>query len=245
MKRQNNWTLEVLLLLLGVLFFLSSCSNMCSDSEWGSGPIVSEERDVAAFHSIEILGSCHVIFVKDLQQELFVEAESNILPLIKTWVTNDGTLIIENKKDFHSNKGVTVYASMCDIRRFSIVGAGKIVGEQPFSCNELSLSIDGAGKMEMHVDANNIISRIAGGGDISLTGTTGFHNFEIAGAGILNALNLAASSYKIHIAGAGTCHIHVKDALYVVLDGAGIVYYKGDPGVVDSQITGAGTLIKL
>lgn len=99
--------------------------------------------------------------------------------------------------------------------------------------------------MEMHVDANNIISRIAGGGDISLSGTTVSHDFEIAGAGILNAPNLTASSYKIHIAGAGTCHIHVKDALYVVLNGAGIVFYKGDPEILDSQISGAGTLIKL
>ena len=245
MKKQTSWTLEMLLLLFGLIFLVSSCSNLGSDGEWGSGPVLREVREVAQFHSIEILGNCQVIFRKDVQQELVVEAEANILPLIKTWVRNDGTLIIENEKDFHSNKGVTVYASMCEIRRFAIFGAAEIKGEHPFSCNDLNLSIEGAGKMQMHVDANNVISSIVGGGDISLAGRAGSHNFEIIGAGILEALDFSTSSCKIYIAGAGTCRIHVMDALYVVLDGAGVVFYKGNPAVIDSQITGVGALIKL
>lgn len=245
MKKQNNWTLEVLLLLLGVIFFLSSCSNMGSDWEWGSGPVVSETREVAQFHSIEIMGNCQVIFKKDVQQELVVEAESNILPLIKTWVRPDGTLIIQNEKNFHSDSGITIYASMCEVRRFDIIGAAKLVGEQPFSCSDLTLIIDGAGRMEMHVDAANLTGRIEGSGCISLAGSADSHDFEIIGAGQLEALNFVVSRYKITIAGAGKCEIHVTNILDVILAGAGIVCYRGNPEVINSQITGAGSLIKL
>jgi hypothetical protein len=245
MKRKNVWTLEVLLLVLGLLFILSSCSNMGDDSEWGSGPVISEKREVAYFHSIEILGSCQVIFVKDVQQELIVEAEHNILPLINTWVRNDGTLIIESERSYKSKRGVTVYVSMLEIRRFAIIGAGKIVGEQPFSCDELFLNIDGVGKMEMHVSAKNVHTRINGSGDIFLKGQADFHRVEIIGAGNLDALDFVTSMYEITIAGAGSCHIYVTDELDVILAGAGIVYYKGNPEVINAQISGAGKLIKL
>jgi hypothetical protein len=245
MKRRNDWTLEVIFVLLGLIFFLSSCSNMGSHGERGSGPVLSEIREVAHFHSIEIQGSCQVIFKKDMQQELVVEAESNILPLIKTWVRNDGTLIIENERNYSSDEGVMIHVSMQEIRRFDILGAAKLVGEQAFSCNDLSLTIEGAGKIEMHVDAANVTGRIAGSGHIFLAGSTNFHDFKIIGAGKLEALNFVTSSYKISIAGAGQCHIHVTKILDLILAGAGIVYYKGDPEVINPQITGAGSLLKL
>ncbi|MDH4220688.1 MAG: DUF2807 domain-containing protein [Candidatus Aminicenantes bacterium] len=245
MKRKNVWTLEVLLLVLGLLFILSSCSNMGDDSVWGSGPVISEKRDVAFFHSIEIQGSCHVIFVKDVHQELIVEAEQNILPLINTWVKHDGTLIIDSERSYKSKKGVKVYASMLEIRRFAIIGAGEIASKQPFSCDELFLKIDGAGKMDMHVKAKNVYTRINGSGDILLSGSADFHSIEIIGAGNLDALDFVTSVYEITIAGAGYCHIYVTDKLDVILAGAGIVYYKGNPEVINAQISGAGKLVKI
>jgi hypothetical protein len=245
MNRQKVWTLEILLLLLGLALILSSCTDFCGDSVCGSGSILSEKREVAYFHSIEIRGGCQVLFEKSMQQELIVEAEQNILPLIKTWVRDDGTLIIENERSYHSSRGVTVYASMLEIRRFAIIGAGKIVGEHPFSCGELSLLIDGAGKIEMNVNAEKVFSTINGGGHIVLSGSAEFHRVKINGAGNLDALSFVSSVYELTIIGAGYCHIYVTDVLDVVLAGAGIIYYKGEPKAINSQITGAGRLVKL
>lgn len=245
MKRQKVWTLEILLLLLGLVLIVSSCSDFCDDSVCGPGSILCEKREVAYFHSIEIRGGCQVFFEKDVQQELIVEAEQNILPLIKTWVRNDGTLIIESERSYDSNRGVTVYASMLEIRSFVIVGAGKIVGEQPFSCSELTLIIDGAGYIEMNVNAENVYSTINGGGHVCLSGSAEFHRVKINGAGNLDALDFMTSVYELTIIGAGYCHIYVTDVLDVVLAGAGVIYYKGEPKVINSQITGTGRLIKL
>jgi hypothetical protein len=245
MRKQKVWTLEILLLLLGLVLILFSCSDFCDDSVCGPDSILSEKREVAYFHSIEIWGSCQVFFKKDVQQELTVEAEQNILPLIKTWVRDDGTLIIENERSYHSSRGVTVYASMLEIRRFAIIGAGKIVGEHPFSCGELSLLIDGAGKIEMNVNAEKVFSTINGGGHIVLSGSAEFHRVKINGAGNLDALSFVSSVYELTIIGAGYCHIYVTDVLDVVLAGAGIIYYKGEPKAINSQITGAGRLVKL
>jgi hypothetical protein len=245
MNRQKVWTLEILLLLLGLVLILSSCSDFCGDSVCGSGSILSEKREVASFHSIEIRGGCQVLFEKGVQQELIVEAEQNILPLIKTWVRNDGTLIIESEGSYNSRRGVTVYASMLEIRNFFIIGAGKVVGQQPFSTRELTLLIDGAGNIEMDVNAENVYSTINGGGHIGLSGSAEFHRVKINGAGNLDALDFVTSVYELTILGAGYCHIHVTDVLDVVLAGAGVIYYKGEPKVINSQITGAGRLVKL
>jgi len=245
MNRQKVWTLEILLLLLGIVLMVSSCSDFCGDSVCGSGSILSEKREVAYFHSIEIRAACQVLFEKDVQQELIVEAEQNILPLIKTWVRNDGTLIIENERCCDSIKGVTVYASLLEIRSFVIVGTGKVIGQQPFSTGELNLRLDGAGTIEMNVNTKNVYSTINGAGHIGLSGSAESHRVKINGAGNLDALDFVTSVYELTIIGAGYCHIYVTDVLDVVLVGAGVVYYKGEPKVINSQITGAGKLVKL
>jgi hypothetical protein len=245
MKKQKVTTLDILLLLLGLALIVSSCSDFCGDSVCGSGSILSEIREVAYFDSIEIRVCCQVLFEKGVQQELIVEAEQNILPLIKTWVRNDGTLIVESERSYDSRRGVTVYASLLEIRSFVIVGAGKVIGQQPFSTGELTLRLDGAGTIEMNVNAENVYSTINGTGHIGLSGSADFHNVKINGAGILDALDFVTSVYELTIIGAGYCHIHVTDVLDVVLAGAGIVFYRGTPEVINSQISGAGKLVKL
>jgi hypothetical protein len=235
-------------ILVGIsLVFTWSCRNiLCDDdSTYGSGVVVEEIREVGFFHSVEIRGSCDLYFVQGATQELRVIADDNILPLIFTWVRHDGTLIIESKGSYTSSTGIKVYASMEEIRRFSIVGSGSIFGESPFSPQELHLLIAGSGNIHMNVRAHKVWSSIAGSGSIHLAGKAEYHNATIAGSGSLEALDLLVSCYDIQIPGSGECRIHVEDVLNVVIAGSGKVYYRGYPSVVNTTIIGSGDVIHL
>jgi hypothetical protein len=235
-------------ILIGIVLALPwSCRNICSDDDsvLGSGVVVEEIREVNSFHSVEILGSCDLYFVRSSTQELRVIADDNILPLILTWVRSDGTLIIESKGSYTSNAGVKVYASMVEIRGFSIVGSGSIIGESPFSPRELHLIIAGSGNIHMNIRANKVRSSIVGSGNIYLAGKAEYHNVAIAGSGSLEAFDLLVSTYDIQIPGSGECRILVEDILNVVIAGSGNVYYKGYPPVINTTIIGSGDVIHL
>jgi hypothetical protein len=248
MKVTNLVSKKWLFFLIGVALVLTwSCRNICCDDDsiYGSGVVVEEIREVDSFHSVEILGSCDLYFVKGATQELRVITDDNILPLILTWVRHDGTLIIESKGSYTSSVGVKVYVSMVEIRGFSISGSGSIIGESPFSPRELHLMIAGSGNMFMNIRAQKVWSAIAGSGNIHLAGSTEYHNVTIAGSGRVEALDLLVSCYDIQIPGSGECRIHVEDVLNVVIAGSGNVYYKGFPSVVNTTIIGSGDVIHL
>ncbi len=248
MNRNVSRQYEVIIVLLlcgtGLLFF-SSCQECRHDSVFGSRLVVEQTRSVAPFNSIEIMGSCDVYFVQSATQELRLVGEDNILPLIRTWVRSDGTLVIENRKSYESKVGVQVYASMLEIRGFYIYGAAIVEGEQPFHSEELNLVIGGSGDMRMTVAAQKIITSIYGSGDVFLGGSTKLHDIKIFGSGNVNALDLITSRTEITLAGSGNCHVYVRDVLDIVLIGSGNIYFKGNPGVINSHISGSGNLIKL
>jgi hypothetical protein len=235
------------ILMVIALVFTCSCRNSFydDDSVYGSGVVVEEIREVDSFHSVDILGSCDLYFVKGATQELRVITEDNILPLILTWVRYDGTLIIESKGSYTSSVGIKVYVSMVEIRRFAISGSGSIIGESPFSPQELHLMIAGSGSMHMNFRAQKVWSSIVGSGNIHLAGKAEYHNVTIAGSGSLEALDFLVSCYDIQIPGSGECRIHVEDVLNVVIAGSGNVYYKGFPSVVNTTIVGSGDVIHL
>lgn len=246
MKRTGFGLSKRLLVFLGIpLVFLCSCRNHCHDSVFGSRIVMEEVRTVPFFHSIEILGSCQLFFIKDVEQKLRLEAEHNILSLIRTCVRNDGTLVIDSKRSYESDIGVKIYASMREIRGFAIYGSATVEGEQPFSCGGLDLLISGSGNMIMDAAAQKVFSSITGSGCIFLTGSAGFHRVIISGSGNLGALDFITSRYEITISGSGDCRIHVKDELDVILSGSGSVYFTGEPEVIHSSISGSGRLIKI
>ena len=162
-----------------------------------------------------------------------------------TWVRHDGTLIIESKDSYSTSAGVKVYATMTEIRRFTITGSGSINSESPFSPHELNLLIAGSGNMNLNVRAHKIWSSIVGSGNIHFAGRSEYHNITIAGSGNIEALDLRVSSYDIQIPGSGECRVHVDDILNVIIAGSGIVYYRGNPSVINTTIVGSGDVIRL
>ena len=237
----------IFILIIAALAATWSCRNICCDDEttYGSGVIVEEVRDVASFHSVEIRGSCDLYFHQSAIQELRVIADDNILPLISTWVRHDGTLIIESKESYSSSAGVKVYASMTEIRGFTIAGSGSISSESFFSPRDLHLTIAGSGNMFMNIRAHKVWSTVAGSGNIHLAGKSDYHNITIAGSGRLEALDCLVSCYDIQIPGSGECRVHVKDVLNVIIAGSGTVYYKGNPYIINTTIVGSGNVIHL
>jgi hypothetical protein len=245
LKQQKPLSKLYITVIAALVCLFSSCNFLSDhDSVAGSGVVVEEIREVSSFHSVETRGACNVHFAKGAVQELRLVGEENILPLINTWVRNDGTLIIEPTKIYSSNSELKAYITMQDIRGFKIVGAGNTISERAFACDRLNLDIIGAGNIDIEVRANTISSTIIGTGNIHLAGQADVHSINVAGAGHLKASELETFITDIQISGAGNCYVNVHDILNVRLTGAGNVYYSGSPSEMNLQITGSGRVIK-
>lgn len=227
------------------LFYYSCSSIFDSDCVDGSGRVIEENRPVSPFESVAIEGSADFFFTQDTTQLLRVQAEDNILPLIKTAVNRDGTLLISSDDCYSTSKGVKVYASMLEVKGLAIEGSGNIKSDRAFTANTLTLKIDGSGNIDLDVQLQTLTTTVLGSGNISLSGRADQHTVILDGLGSINALGFLVNKYSINLSGSGECRIHVLDELLVTISGSGTVFYRGNPAVVNSNITGSGRLVKL
>jgi hypothetical protein len=209
----------------------------------GSGRVISETRNVAEFRGISVGGSANLYITQGPAQSLRIEAEDNILPILRTKVEGS-TLVIENNRCIQNHRPINIYATMQDVRELEILGSGKIIGETKITTNKLDINISGSGKADLEVDAQKLRTRISGSGDMAFSGKVTYFDVIVSGSGNIKARHLETNSSSITVSGAGDCVVSVKDELDVTISGSGRVEYYGEPLKVLSNVSGSGKLIK-
>jgi hypothetical protein len=231
--------MKKLLLVLLCGFILYGCGFMrCVH---GSGRVISQDREVSDFNSVSIDGSANLYVTQGSEQSLRIEAEDNLLPIIKSKLEGR-KLVIENKRCMRNTRPVNIYVTMQDIHGIDIYGSSKIIGETKISTDELNINISGSGKANLDIEANRINTRISGSGDMAFSGKATDFDVKVSGSGNISARNLLTDNADISVSGSGDCIISVKEQLDVTISGSGSVKYYGKPGRVSSNISGSGKL---
>ncbi len=226
--------------MLGSLMMYS-----CSKID-GAGPVVIEEIPVAAFGKLKLEVPATVYFTPGQQKKLEIEAQQNIINLIKTEVINgELVLSLRNNTNIHRHQPINIYVDAPALSALSAYN-GKIEVFDLWKPETLSLIIGGSGDIFIRrVQTQKLLGRIDGSGKIMISG--GFTNssdLNISGSGLMDLENLPTDSVYSKISGSGTVKISVKEYLQSDISGSGTVMYKGNP-VVNSKVSGSGTVVKL
>src|SRR5690242_7106192 len=91
----------------------------------GSGNRKTEKRDLKPFSAIDTSGAYEVNVTCQKPPSVEIEADDNLLPLIKTEV-RDGILFVSDEKDFHSSNSPTLRITMSELNSVTNRGAGEV-----------------------------------------------------------------------------------------------------------------------
>jgi hypothetical protein len=191
----------------------------------GSGNIISQERTLPPFHSLEAQGVSTIFITQESPTRVRVEADENALDRVSTSVAN-GVLITNTEGNFKTAAAVKIYISTPELRRIKLQGVGSITTVNDISVDELSVDSPGAG-------------------NITLTGIADTFQATLSGVGNVEALDLTTRKSSVTVSGLGSCRVTVTDELDATISGNGNIYYAGDPPVVNYTNTGWGQLIHL
>lgn len=212
----------VTLATLSILFAGSSCRYIGKGVR-GSGNRRTEKRELAAFKSVEAAGAFEVNVVCQQTQSFEIEGDDNLLPIIKTDVS-DGALRIHSDTQYNASRPITIRISIPDLEKYSSAGAGDI-------------HISGI-KNEQLVLSNT------GAANIEASGQTKFVDLSSSGAGNIEAAKLTAERAKVSVSGAASVDVYASQQLDVSLSGIGSVTYSGNPPVVNKSVSGIGSVSK-
>lgn len=187
----------------------------------GSGNVASEKRDFSDFEAVDVGGVFQVEIVAGKDFSVEVEADDNLLPLIKTSVSGN-TLHIELEEKVSTKNDIKVRISAPSIDNINASGAAKVTAS---GIKNDSLSIDTSGASKINV-----------------SGETADLKIEVSGASKVDAQGLAAVNADVDASGASHVNVNVTGDLRADASGASKITYSGTPKNIEKHSSGAGSV---
>lgn len=206
--------------------------------------IIKEKREVSGFSKIVISGSGHVFLKQGDKEALTIETDSSLLPALKSEVKDNVLHLGPKETVFTYNHMINYHLTVKNIEDIQTEGGVEISSKGSIVANELNISTEGAGKVDLKLKIQKLKIKLEGSGDIVLSGTTADQTLEIKGAGKIQGKKLATKTTHVQISGAGMAEVNASEALDIKIEGVGTVKYYGRPKITQ-EISGAGEIIPL
>ncbi|MGE5351625.1 MAG: head GIN domain-containing protein [Acidobacteriota bacterium] len=187
----------------------------------GSGISREETRSLSDFNAVDLGGAYEVNITCGSTPGVTIDAESNILPLIKSEISGN-TLHIYNTKSINPKKKIKINITASNIDEVETSGASNITIEN-VNNDRIKLDASGAGKMY-------------------LSGKTGMLRLSLSGAVKVEARDLLADNANVEISGASKAEVYASKELRADISGVGSLDYYGNPKNVRRSVSGIGSI---
>lgn len=238
---------KVLGLSLAFVLNIAVLSYLSGQYGWGNGMRgegASTTRDLSIdnFTGFKLSLPANVYLRQGSTQSVRVEGQANIIDNITTEVSG-GVWRIGFKQNVRESIDLKIFITIPTLTEAWVSGSGSVIGETMFSgLDQLSLGVSGSGDLRLEFEANQVESKVSGSGDLNLNGRVRQQQMVISGSGDIEAYGLVSESAQATISGSGTCKLNATQALQATVSGSGDIFYKGNPGQVQSKVSGSGDI---
>lgn len=238
---KKSYSIALLFVAALLLSVLSSCRFGCIK---GSGHQITEQHKGGDFTRLDISGSFRVVLKQDSSLNVAVTADDNLMKYVHINMDGD-RLRIYSKKNLCGSGEMVLNIGVKNLEEIKASGGINLVTEGKLTTKDLRFNLNGASKVDMELNADNVVTEGNGSTEMNLRGQATSHKIEFAGSGKINALDFVVGSYDIETTGASECNINVLKDLNVNTTGAADVKYRGNPSNVNTSKMGAATVTKI
>lgn len=229
---------------------LSGCDDK-PDCLKGTGPQTSEERPAGQVNRIELLCNADVIIHPSGENRIKVTCGANLIDKIETDL-NDGNLVIRNRnrcnwvRSFNPSISVEVWTD-----DLVAIRTDDSNGDVTFSdtLHVYEFRFDSYSSLGVyHVKLNAFLATLAlhnGPADFFGEGKITVSYVYNSGYGIMDFRNIESEIIFMNNRGTNDTYVNVSELLDAKLEGSGNIYYKGNPPIVQTTITGTGVILPL
>jgi hypothetical protein len=184
----------------------------------GSGNLATDRRSISGFKAVDVGSIFQVEITAQKDFSVEVEADDNLLPLIRTDVS-DGVLTIESDKRLSSSNPIRIRISAPDIDDLKVSGVANV-------------TVTGVKNTGLSVDSS-------GASKIKIAGETTRLTVDVSGATKVDAENLKAENANVDASGASHVTVNVTGELLTDASGASRITYTGTPANLQKKTSGA------
>jgi hypothetical protein len=231
--------------LLAISFLaMVSCTSRSSRDRIASGESVTDERNLSGISQVKISGVMNLYLNQGDNESLRIEGYEKAISLLE--INENGDLLEigykeeDNVKNIFEDFSPDIYLTISDLRKLSFDGVVNIESENTFQVEELIITGDGIGKINLEIEAKMIDATFNMMGTIVLRGNVETIKLSNEGMGKIDASKLIAQNMTLTSSGIGRVEVYCEDELSITVNGIGSVNYSGNPKVIKKDVNGIG-----
>jgi len=207
------------------------------------GQSATREFDLRNFEKLS-LGSAFVINVKPgLDYRVVATGEEADLDVLVARVSGK-TLHVNFERGSRTHDRVTIDIQMPILLGINLSGASSMNVERFEVSADFRLSVSGASKLVMEIDAPFIDADLSGASRVVVKGRAQNLRGALSGASKLEASGLATQSADIAASGASSATVRASERLDINASGASVIRYSGTAKDIRSKTSGGSSVRK-
>ncbi len=206
----------------------------------GSGYILTQQREVPLYNSIEVNGPLRIFATPDELRPVIIEADNNLFPYIKTEIRHDTLRIfIEEQVYIKTFAVMNIFLSTPNISNLKVENGANIDGSRtPWKNKATTIEANTGTRVKWHLETQMLQVRAEGNTVLTLNGKANIFNLQLEQGALLEAGELKANQAIVKIAGASSkATLDVSGSISYDISQKGRLIYKGTPEVLSADLS--------
>jgi hypothetical protein len=237
----RKYTYSVLFVLICMSISLQACV-LDVNAIRGDGNISTVNQQINSFDGVHVSGMFNVFLIEGNKPHISIETDENLQEYVIAEVKNNILTLRMKENNRYNPTRLDVYVTTNSISELKLSGATSVSSDHTLKAGKLTISISGAGEMNLKVDAQQLKTDISGAGDVRISGKAQNHQIRISGVATINCLDLQTNDTDVSISGAGSAKVHATQNINASVSGVGSIEYAGNPERKRLNTSGAGSI---
>ena len=235
--------------IAAILFVSAIMTTSCIDMSWnsvsGNGNVTTEERPVTEdFTSVRGSAGMDVYLTAGDENKIVVEADENLMPIIKTEIVN-GKLKIWADQNISRSKSQKVHVTYVKLEGIEASSGADVIGNSVVKSEFLTLKSSSGADLEVDVMAKDLFADVSSGADLKVSGRATKLQAEASSGSDLKARELEVKICEAKASSGADITVHVTDEMVGKASSGGDIKYYGDPTAVSVKDGASGSVRKM
>jgi hypothetical protein len=208
----------------------------------GNGEVVSEDRSISSnFSEIKVQQGIEVYLTQGNSTEIKVEADENIIDILRTEVKNNELKIYFDKNVYKATSR-KVYVTTNNISKISTSSGALVKTENTIETSTLQLDSSSGSSIKVYVNADEVSSSSSSGAGIDIYGKSKEFSASASSGSSIDADKLETINATAKVSSGASIDVNVTGKLTAKASSGGDIDYEGNPTEVNKDTSSGGSV---
>ena len=209
----------------------------------GNGHVVTQTREISDFKKIKVSTGMEVTLVQSDRELVTVEADENLLDVIRTELKRD-ELNIFSEERIRKYKKLHITVEFKHLEELRTSSGAQVKSDGMIQVKSLKTSASSGSQQSLSINVRSFDAKASSGAHIRVQGKTDDADFDASSGSHIKAGGVIAENCNAEVSSGAHVYIEVTNSFDGKASSGGHIYYNGNPKSVNIKTSSGGNIKK-